>query len=142
LIIEIELSVKEKNYIMKYVLVFLLLGLTVAIYSQKRYRADETNYYDIKRWEVADLILKSTQETVTGVVYSKRDNGQLIFESNYENGKIDGSYKSWYKNGQLSYKSNYKNGKEVGLSSLWYENGQMRSEENFINGKLDGFRRA
>jgi antitoxin component YwqK of YwqJK toxin-antitoxin module len=49
--------------------------------------------------------------------------------------------KRWYENGQIMEESTYKNGALNGLSIKWVENGKSKTETNFINGKKDGYYR-
>ena len=74
----------------------------------------------------------------TGVGFDVYDNGDLVWEANYEDGKLDGLYQSWYDNGQLFFEVNYKDGYEDGLAQYWYSDGGLDKEEPFKDGKLDG----
>ena len=75
---------------------------------------------------------------LSGVVYRKNIDNQLIEEINYIDGKRDGEHKQWYENGQLKYEYNYKDGKEDGLFTRWYENGQKSSEYGYKNDNFVG----
>ena len=66
------------------------------------------------------------------------ENGQLQLASNYKDGEYDGLVKSWYDNGQLWHEANYKDGERIGLYKLWHSNGQLEWEENYKDGKKDG----
>ena len=48
-----------------------------------------------------------------GLVKEYHDNGQLMYEENYVNGKREGFYRGWHDNGQLWFERNYVNGKLV-----------------------------
>lgn len=43
--------------------------------------------------------------------------------------------RGWYENGQLSYEDNYKQGKLDGVSRDWYESGQLRYERSYKQGE-------
>ena len=61
------------------------------------------------------------------------ENGQIMEEGNYEDGKVEGEWSGYYENGQIRYKIYYKNDKEEGKWSGYYENGQLKDEGNFKN---------
>jgi len=53
----------------------------------------------------------------------------------YLNCCCDGKSISYYENGQIEYERNYKDGKLEGKSISYYENGQIKYEENYKDGK-------
>ena len=53
-------------------------------------------------------------------------NGQLKFDCNYDNNKLQGLSKEYYETGQLKAANNYKDGKWEGLCKEYYEDGQLR----------------
>jgi uncharacterized protein len=55
------------------------------------------------------------------------DNGKMLEQIHYLDGKRDGSCKHWYKNGQIINEGLYKNGKMTGYWISYYENGQVES---------------
>ena len=59
------------------------------------------------------------------------DNGQVLSQINYLDGKRDGSCRHWYKNGQLMNEGFYKNGKMTGYWMSYYENGQIQNHGNY-----------
>ena len=63
------------------------------------------------------------------------DNGQLLQEVNYIDGKMNGIYKLYDYNGQLSVEVNYINGKENGMFKSYHYNGQLKKEVKYIDGK-------
>jgi antitoxin component YwqK of YwqJK toxin-antitoxin module len=149
---------------MKYLFVFMLVGLMVSCGVNKKSLAKQPNCDEIEGFQTDDLDL--VPEDYTGVVFKcidgkvqwlrnykdgKNDgdglqrvwhkNGQLGQEFNYKDGKEVGLFRSWYENGQLKYEGNFKDGKEDGLFREWYENGQLKSIWNWKEGKLDGLTR-
>jgi len=62
------------------------------------------------------------------------DNGQVLSQIHYLDGKRDGSCRHWYKNGQLMNEGFYKNGKMTGYWMSYYENGQIQSESIIKDG--------
>lgn len=65
-------------------------------------------------------------------------NGQLKFDCNYDNDKLQGLSKEYYETGQLKAENNYKDGKWEGLCKEYYEDGQLRLEYNYKNDEFDG----
>jgi len=59
------------------------------------------------------------------------DNGQVLSQIHYLDGKRDGSFRHWYKNGQLMNEGFYKNGKMIGAFMSYYENGQIQNHGNY-----------
>ena len=55
------------------------------------------------------------------------DNGEVLSQINYLNGKRDGACRYWYKNGTLMTEGFYKNGKTKGIWMSYHENGQIES---------------
>ena len=48
-----------------------------------------------------------------GIYKEYHENGQLVYEVNYIDGKMNGIYKSYHDNGQLACEVNYIDGKKV-----------------------------
>ena len=65
-------------------------------------------------------------------------NGQLKFDYNYDDDKLQGLSKEYYENGQLKAENNYKDGKWEGLCKEYYEDGQLRLEYNYKADEFDG----
>ena len=59
------------------------------------------------------------------------DNGQVLSQIHYLDGKRDGSCRHWYKNGQLMNEGFYKNGKMTGYWMSYYSNGQIQNHGNY-----------
>ena len=59
------------------------------------------------------------------------NNGQVLSQIHYLDGKRDGSCRQWYKNGQLMNEGFYKNGKMIGYWMSYYENGQIESHGTY-----------
>ena len=130
---------------MKYLFVFLLVGLMVSCGDAsgdasenvkpklKEYSYDEvTKPNDI-------LLLKKNMKPVTGIVKGNYEDGKLEYEGNYKDGKYDGLHRYWYEDGQLRSEGNWKDDKLDGLWRSWHENGQLESEDNYKDGMIDGY---
>ena len=148
---------------MKYVFVFLLLGLTSVVNAQtetaKQPDCDVLDGVQIDDLERAFEGGRFVPNDYTGIVfgckhgkvkslYNYKDgeldglhrgwryDGQLWYEYNYKDGEYDGLWREWYENGQLKVEANYKDGKDDGLWREWYENGQLEMEANYKDGEL------
>jgi antitoxin component YwqK of YwqJK toxin-antitoxin module len=66
------------------------------------------------------------------------ENGQLWIETNYQNGKRNGSCREYYENGNLRIECNYKDGERDGVYREWYYSGNIEKETNYKDGKLNG----
>ena len=131
---------------MKYLFVFLLLGLMVSCgdaSGEATGEASENVNAELKEYsddEVTEsnyiLLLKNDMKPVTGIVRGWHENGQLWYEKNYKDGKRVGSHREWHENGQLRFEVNFKDGKFEGLSRNWFEDGQLWYEKNYKDGEL------
>lgn len=122
---------------MKNLFILLFVSLAIISFGQNRYKAEKTTI------DLTDTLvyLRSNMELVQGIIYSKHENGQLKYEYNYKDGKLEGIARYWYENGKLRYEQNNKEGKLDGICKDWYESGQLSFECNFKEGKRDGIAR-
>ena len=67
-----------------------------------------------------------------------RDNGKIMFEQNFKDGKRDGKYIDYLPNGKIMFEQNYKNDIIDGKCIWYHENGQIEEEGNYKDGKKDG----
>ena len=73
-----------------------------------------------------------------GVTKWYRKNGTLSSESNYVNGKLDGTMVRYDKQGRKREMYTFKKGKKNGPHRVWDENGLLVTEINYKNDDLDG----
>jgi antitoxin component YwqK of YwqJK toxin-antitoxin module len=59
------------------------------------------------------------------------DNGSVLSQVHYLDGKRDGSCRYYYKNGTLMNEGFYKKGKMIGLWMSYYENGQLKNRGTY-----------
>ena len=117
---------------MKKILSILLVSVLLIGCSENRILLDEL----INKGTVESPIMYVEKELFSGIGFNVYDNGQLMSEMDYKNGKKDGLYKVWYENGTFMNEVNYKNGLlEDGIVKYWSEDGDLKYEENFIDGK-------
>jgi len=84
---------------------------------------------------LAGVALSGSSSVSDGdTIYEYYDNGQIKYEGNYKDDKVDGKWTWWYENGQKELESNYKDGKRDGKWTWWYENGQKECEGEYEDG--------
>ena len=76
-------------------------------------------------------IYKVTKPTENETKEEYWDNGQMLSQIDYLEGKRGGSCRQWYKNGQLMNEGFYKNGKMIGYWMYYHENGQLESHGTY-----------
>ena len=78
-------------------------------------------------------------EIPNGLIKQYSVDDKLMFENNYNNGKLEGVIKTYFPDGKtVSTVKNYKNGVLEGKCFVYYENGHKKSESNYKNGILNG----
>ena len=65
------------------------------------------------------------------------EDGTLLSFSEYINGKPHGVWKTFYPNEKLKYETTYFHGQKHGYERYHYENGQLKSEQQFSYGKSE-----
>ena len=63
------------------------------------------------------------------------EDGTLISESEYSNGQPHGIWIQYHPNGSMKYEVYYEYGEKTGDEKWFYENGQIQSKQTFIRGK-------
>lgn len=65
------------------------------------------------------------------------ENGKKQSEGKFLVGDIPhGDWKGWHENGNLNYESSYNNGLNVGITKWYDSNGKLYLEQEFLNGKI------
>jgi len=84
--------------------------------SRIKQRDDEPklirDYFDNKQIKLTGTMIKNRR---VGVWRKFNRKGQIVFETNYYNGKKNGLCKEWYPNGKLKMEGTYKNASRHGL---------------------------
>ena len=103
----------SKKYLLNIISLLLLLALPFLFFVQHHHQNNvlETSWYD---------------------------NGEMEYQVNFKNGKMDGLFKGWYDNGKKKSEKNFKDGRREGSSVMWYENGQKMEEIMYKNDQKDG----
>ncbi len=108
----------------------------------------------IKKYHTNDDLADVQFFTVDGVIESegmmrgKKREGKWLFyhangksimsEENYKDGKLDGSYKTFYANGEPTEITGYKNGLQHANYKKYSIKGFLYQDFNYANGKLNG----
>ena len=71
-------------------------------------------------------------------IYYHKDGKTIMLEENYVDGKLHGSYKTFYPNKKPTIIANYKNGLLHGNFKRYAIKGYLYQDLNYKNGKLDG----
>ena len=82
---------------------------------------------------------EDTNEIHSGPVFTlyPDEKFHIIFEeSTLKDGKLHGSYKSYYENGQIQEEGTFKDDKKNGLWKSYHENGKVKLEEIYKDGEL------
>ena len=64
------------------------------------------------------------------------ENGNLWYETPYENGVQHGVTKIYYKNGNLKYKTPFESNMRHGVEERYYENGNLQAQITYENGNI------
>ena len=82
------------------------------------------------------------RQPYTGLGKSYFENGQLQYEINFVNGKMEGEYKLYYENNNLECTGNFKTGLKDGYWKYFYESGVLKKDENYDFGILTDWTRS
>ena len=83
---------------------------------------------------------QETNQPITGIHYSyATENGQVLTEQTFKNGRKHGISKEYFKNGQLRDSLNYNNGMPDGVLNVYNSNGDLLAKRRYKNGLLTGF---
>ena len=92
-------------------------------------------YSDSKGKEIArelcdetGAIVKTSGKIPDGTVKEYFENGAVLADYNYKDGKLEGKSKGYYPNGTLRGEWNYKNGKLEGVIKAYYQSGKLNYE--------------
>ena len=83
--------------------------------------------------------IKPNPRTQKEVQKSYFSNGNLEYEAEYVNGKLDGTSKVWLENGTLYSISKYSNNQPHGIWKKFHPNGKLMFEVNYEYGQKHGY---
>lgn len=84
------------------------------------------------------VYVENQKKPFTGKIISKYENGQIKMESQYKDGKLEGTVKEYYEDGQVHNEWNYKDNHLDGEQRKYYENGQLSTEKYYKDNKVEG----
>ena len=76
-------------------------------------------------------------EKLDGTSWVWSEDGTLLSVSEYSNGQPHGVWKTFYPNEKLKYETTYFHSRKHGYERYYYENGQLKSEQKFSYGKSE-----
>lgn len=92
--------------------------------TPRRVRADDTTVD-----EREDVCYQGVP--FTGLVFDTADDGTLITEKYYSDGREDGPQREWYDDGTPESEYQAQDGKVVGEALDWHANGQLARRQRF-----------
>ena len=133
-----ESYTNSKKYLLNIISLLLLLALPFLFFVQHHHQNNglKTSWYDNGEMEYQ---VNFNNGKMDGLFKGWYENGNKKSEKNFKNGKRDDSSVMWYANGQKMEEIMYKNDQKDGLETQWYENGNKKLEASFINDKLINF---
>ncbi len=78
-----------------------------------------------------------TNRKLDGISKVWLEDGTLFSISNYSNDQPHGNWKKFHQNGKLMFEVNYEYGQKHGTEKWYYDNGQVKSEQVFEYGKAN-----
>ena len=75
-------------------------------------------------------------EKLDGTSRMWSEDGTLLSVSEYSNGQPHGVWKTFHSNEKLKYETTYFHSQKHGYERWYYENGQLKSEQKFNYGKV------
>ncbi len=94
------------------------------------------NYYKSGQLQMEGYFLIGETIIPDGPAKYYYENGNIMEECNYTEGKDDGENKKYYESGMLHFSQYYSNGMLHGKRLVYYENGYLKREESFEDNKL------
>lgn len=73
-----------------------------------------------------------------GINTERKQSGEIVSRTNYENGLLNGDYKTWYLNGQLECHCYCLQNRIEGEFKSWYQNGRLQEQSFYKDGLKDG----
>ena len=109
--------------------------LKILRYNKELQNTIEISFTNYKHFRGIELIYESNG-LVKEIDYS-HDDGSLIYEGEYLNGKRNGKGKELY-SGKIDYEGEYKDGKRSGKGREYFYNNKLKFEGEYRNGKRNG----
>ena len=102
---------------------------------------DALSHIDVKRYYFPNGNLEYEAEFINekldGTSRVWLEDGTLLSVSEYINGQPHGVWKTFHSNEKLKYETTYFHSRKHGYERYYYENGQLKSEQKFSYGKSE-----
>ena len=118
---------------------FLLLIITGCTHLREVYKPSPPLNIDVERSYFSNGNIEYEAEFVNGKLDGLSrvwlEDGTLISESEYSNDQPHGIWIKYHPIGSVKYKVRYEYGKKHGYERWFYENGQVKSEQKYFHGQ-------
>jgi antitoxin component YwqK of YwqJK toxin-antitoxin module len=108
------------------------------ILGEKITDKDRITYKEKLHWFFDDVVIKETYLDLKMIKEEYLENGNLVCEKHYKNGRLDGLGKIWRSDGTLSHEITLKNGKKHGPERYYDTKGILYLEINYKNTRKHG----
>ena len=96
-------------------------------------------YFKIKNIVIESNIEENLNKKISNSLNKfYNDNGKLLSEGIFKDGKLNGLYKYYYENGKLKTEGTFEDGIPHGPSKIYHENGKLESEGTIKYLEKDG----
>ena len=126
---------------MKFLLPFAFLLFTLSAVSQQKTYTDKNYHETLNLKEAVYFVEREELASNTDSGYERFYflSGEIRLEQyfkSFKDRKLEGTRKVWMQNGNVVQESNYKNGELNGYWISYWENGQMKRKELYKKGRL------
>ena len=110
-------------------------------HSWDHYKSEHPKRGSMMQWNEEGILVRQTlyiDGKQYGLSFMSYPNGQRRSEGLYVEGKRQGPHTTWHQNGQKRYVYMYEHGVRNGPYTNWHENGQLYSQSAYKDGKRHG----
>jgi len=116
---------------MKTIIIIFILTISVSLISYRKL-VDQNQLQN--RYTKVKMNFKNKFTNKKVILYC--ENGKVIHEGSFNNGKKDGEWITYYKGEKIKSKGNFKNGKKDGIWITYDKSGKIESKEIYNDGKI------
>ena len=118
---------------MKYFILLFILSCSSNFNSNLEKKTLEEEYYENGQLEYQ---IQKNNNKIDGYAKYWNLDGQLINEVNYSNGIFHGNWKEYHSNGKIKYLVSYNYGLKEGYEYFYYDNGIKKSETYYESNQI------
>ena len=136
-----QLNTKNKHIYIGLVVLVLCMGVGVIlnVFVKKNTNSYEYDNTDCKRNEHGISVCKDKNNgLLNGITKLYYESGKIEFVSSWKDGKHHGPLKRYSENGILLEEIPFVDGKREGVGKSYYNDGKLKSVAMWKKGKLDG----